>query len=83
MSIAANKHPGIRAALGFNEDEVRLTREHNDANVLALGARYFDLPQAGKLVDVFLSTSFDGGERHSRRVSKLAQLDTMTREEVK
>ena len=66
MSIAANKIAGIRAALAFNEDEVRLTREHNDANVLALGARYLNPADAGKLIDVFLKTEFDGGERHRR-----------------
>lgn len=74
MSITANKVQGVRAALGWNEDEVRLTREHNDANVLALGAKYTDEQQAGDLVDVFLNVPFQGG-RHERRVEKIAVLD--------
>jgi ribose 5-phosphate isomerase B len=75
MSITANKVQGVRAALGWNEDEVRLTREHNDANVLALGAKYTDEQKAGELVDVFLSVPFQGG-RHQRRVEKIAALET-------
>lgn len=74
MSIAANKIPGIRAALAWNEDEVRLTREHNDANVLTLGAKYHDGKQAERMVDIFLSTGFSGG-RHSRRLGKIEQLE--------
>ena len=74
MSIAANKVEGIRAALAFNMDEVELTRRHNDANVLTLGARYNNLHQAGELVDVFLNTPFEGG-RHQRRVDKIASLE--------
>lgn len=76
MSIAANKVHGVRAALAFNADEVQLTREHNDANVLALGARYTDAETAGQLIDVFLKTPFSGGERHSRRIAKVAKLET-------
>jgi RpiB/LacA/LacB family sugar-phosphate isomerase len=74
MSIAANKLPGIRAALGTVPEEVRLTRAHNDANVLALGARFLDEPQAADLVRIFLSTPFEGG-RHSRRIEKIAALE--------
>ena len=74
MSIAANKIPGIRAALAWNEDEVRLTREHNDANVLTLGARLTPLALAQQIVTTFLETPFEGG-RHERRVNKLTQLD--------
>jgi ribose 5-phosphate isomerase B len=74
MSITANKVPGVRAALGWNADEVRLTREHNDANVLAIGAKYTDAAQAVELVDVFLHAQFLGG-RHQRRVEKIATLD--------
>ncbi len=75
MAIAANKLAGIRAALGTNADEVRLTRSHNDANVLTLGARYVDERAACELVEVFLSTGFDGG-RHARRLAKIAALET-------
>ena len=74
MSIAANKISGIRAALGTNPEEVRLTRAHNDANILTLGAKFIGAEDAGKLVDVFLKTGFDGG-RHSRRLDKIASLE--------
>jgi len=74
MAMAANKVAGVRAAPAESEDEVRLTREHNDANVLTLGARYLDEARAGTLVDIFLKTEFSGG-RHARRVAKIAQLE--------
>ena len=72
MSIGANRHAGVRAALCHDEETARLAREHNDANVLVLGARLTDEKVAGKCVDVFFSAEFDGGERHARRVAKLA-----------
>ncbi len=74
MAIAANKLHGIRAALAVNQDEVRLTRAHNDANVLTIGARYTDFDHACALVHTFLSTEFEGG-RHARRVAKIAALE--------
>jgi ribose 5-phosphate isomerase B len=74
MSIAANKVDGIRAALGVNADEVRLTRAHNDANVLTLGARFTDSATARELVQIFIDTPFEGG-RHQRRIAKIAQLE--------
>jgi len=74
MAIAANKVTGVRAAPARSEDEVRLTREHNDANVLTLGAKYLDENRALDLVHVFLNTDFAGG-RHARRVAKLAQIE--------
>ena len=74
MSIAANKIDGVRAALGITAEEVRLTREHNDANVLTLGARMIDSPTAEQLVDAFLETAFLGG-RHARRVALIAELE--------
>ena len=74
MAIAANKVAGVRAVPAQSEDEVRLTREHNDANVLTLGAKYLDEERASHLIDVFLSTEFAGG-RHARRVAKIAQLE--------
>ncbi|MCC6537565.1 MAG: ribose 5-phosphate isomerase B [Bryobacterales bacterium] len=74
MSIAANKVEGVRAALVMNEDAARLTREHNDANVIALAARYTDAAQAAPLVDTFLNTEFEGG-RHARRVAKIARIE--------
>lgn len=74
MSIAANKVPGIRAALAVNPDEVRLTRAHNDANVLTIGARYTDAATAAELIAIFLDTRFEGG-RHGRRVDKIARIE--------
>jgi ribose 5-phosphate isomerase B len=74
MSIAANKVAGIRAALGTVPEEVRLSRAHNDVNILTLGARFIEEPAAEALVDVFLDTAFDGG-RHARRVAKSAALE--------
>ena len=74
MAMAANKVDGVRAAPAMNEDEVHLTREHNDANVLTIGAKYLDEKQALHLVHVFLETQFAGG-RHARRIAKIAQLE--------
>ena len=70
ISIAANRHPYIRAALCTNAKMAKLTREHNDANVLALGARIISKETALECVQVFLDTEFEGG-RHLRRVEKL------------
>lgn len=75
MSIAANKVPGIRAAVVANEETAKLTRSHNDANVIALGAKFLSQEQAERLVDVFLTTDFDGGPRHARRVAKIAAIE--------
>ncbi len=74
MAMAANKVSGVRAAPAQSEDEVRLTREHNDANVLTIGARYLDEERASALIELFLHTEFTGG-RHARRVAKIAQLE--------
>jgi ribose 5-phosphate isomerase B len=74
MAMAANKVAGIRAAPAQSEDEVRMTREHNDANVLTLGAKYLDEERAAELIRIFLNTEFAGG-RHARRVAKIAQLE--------
>ncbi len=71
MSIAANRHAGIRAALCHNADAARLARQHNDANVLVLGARLIDPVAAGECLRVFFTTVFEAG-RHARRVDKLA-----------
>ncbi len=74
ISIAANKVPGVRAALCWNEETARLAREHNDANVLCLGARFIQPELAAKMARIFMETNFAGG-RHGQRVEKLAQLD--------
>lgn len=70
ISMAANRHPGVRAAVCWDETSARLTREHNDANVLALGARLLGIEVAKDCVRTFLSTDFAGG-RHAGRVAKL------------
>ncbi|NLS45688.1 MAG: ribose 5-phosphate isomerase B [Firmicutes bacterium] len=72
MSIVANKVPGVRAALAGNADIARLAREHNDANILVLGARVININEAEKIMQVFLKTKFTGG-RHARRVKKIAE----------
>lgn len=71
ISIAANRHPGIRAALCANSTMARLARAHNDANVLALGARLTGFEIAADCVEAFMTTAYDGG-RHEGRVAKLA-----------
>lgn len=75
MSIAANKIPGVRAALVYDVETARLSREHNDANIMTLGGRTTPLDRARDIVRVFLQTRFDGGGRHSRRVQKISALD--------
>ncbi len=70
MSIAANRHKGIRAGLCHNSLEARLTREHNDANILCLGGRMIGKECALENVKVFLTTNFAGG-RHTNRIKKL------------
>lgn len=70
ISIAANRHAGIRAALCHDETSARLCREHNDANVLALGARLIGEVVAKDCLHTFLTTEF-AGDRHTRRVAKL------------
>jgi len=70
MSMAANKVPGVRAALVVNEEVAALTRQHNDANVLCLGAKTSTPEQAVKILDAFLRADFEGG-RHERRVNKI------------
>ncbi|MCC6860339.1 MAG: ribose 5-phosphate isomerase B [Bryobacterales bacterium] len=72
MSIAANKVAGVRAAAAASVEQARLSRGHNDANVLALGARFLEPATAVEMVDAFLATAFEGG-RHARRVDKISQ----------
>jgi len=74
MAIAANKVAGIRAVPVRSVEEARHTREHNDANVLTLGAKHLDEQAAMELIELFLHTEFAGG-RHARRVAKIAQLE--------
>ena len=74
MSIAANKIPGIRAALVTDAVTARLSREHNDANIITMGGRTTPPDRARDIVRTFLTTAFEGG-RHARRVQKLSSLD--------
>jgi glycine hydroxymethyltransferase len=73
MSIAANRYPQIRASLVDNIDDARMTRQHNNSNVLCLASNHVNTGVVSKIVDVFLSTSFEGG-RHERRVDKLEHI---------
>jgi ribose 5-phosphate isomerase B len=70
INMAANKHKGIRSALCWTEEIARLARQHNNANVLALPARFISEEEAGLIADTFLTTAFEGG-RHADRVSKI------------
>ena len=74
MAIAANKVTGVRAAVAWNEEIARLARQHNDANVLSLAARYIPADEQEKIVKAFLTADFDGG-RHERRVEKITQIE--------
>jgi ribose 5-phosphate isomerase B len=71
VAITANKHQGIRAALCWNEELAALSRQHNNANVIALPARFISYEHAERLTEIFLSTDFEGG-RHQNRVAKIA-----------
>jgi len=70
VSIAANRHQGIRAALCWNEDIARLARQHNNANVIALPARFVSPDMAISMVETFMNTDFEGN-RHQKRVEKI------------
>lgn len=75
VSIAANKIPGIRCALLSDLMSARMTREHNDTNMMALGAAVTGPMLALEIVDTWLTTEFSGGERHCRRIEKLMALE--------
>lgn len=70
ISIAANKVKGVRCGLAYNDDVARLIRQHNNANMIGFGASFMSLDDVLKRIDIFLSTSFEGG-RHERRVNKI------------
>ncbi len=73
--IAANKVKGTRAALAYNLDTAKLGRQHNDANVIGIGARMHTEEEALELVRMFLATPFSGDERHARRIRLLAEYE--------
>ena len=74
--IAANKVDGVRAALAWNEDTAALARQHNDANVVSIGARQHTLDEATRLVEVFLDTAYSGDPRHQKRIDMIAGYET-------
>ncbi|CAN5140749.1 ribose 5-phosphate isomerase B [soil metagenome] len=73
VCMTANKYPGVRAALAWNNEIAGLTRQHNDANVICLPARFISDTDAKEMINTFLETAFEGG-RHQRRVEKIAHL---------
>jgi RpiB/LacA/LacB family sugar-phosphate isomerase len=74
MAITANKVPGVRAAVAWSEETARLARQHNDANVLAIGARTTPPDQIPKIVRAWFDAAFEGG-RHAARVDKIKQME--------
>ncbi len=70
IAMTVNKHKGIRAALCWTSEIATLARQHNDANILAIPARFTSIPQAVAMAEIFLNTKFEGG-RHSTRVDKI------------
>ncbi|HEX8311648.1 MAG TPA: ribose 5-phosphate isomerase B, partial [Chthoniobacteraceae bacterium] len=78
MSIAANRHPQIRASLVDNPEDAKVTRQHNDSNVLCLASTHVESADVPRIIDAFLATQFEGG-RHERRVEKLSHLAQETR----
>jgi len=74
-AIVANKYKGVRAVLCVNEENVKLSREHNDANVLSIGSILTDPEEAKKLVLLFINTPFSQEERHKRRIEKIKKIE--------
>ena len=75
MSIVANKVSGIRAALVNDVEMARVARQHNNANVVSLGTKYVDAKLGAEILDVFLNTGFDEGERHQRRINEIKMIE--------
>jgi ribose 5-phosphate isomerase B len=73
--VAANKVRGVRAALAWSDETARLAREHNDANVISIGARNHPAADALRFVDIFLATPFSGNERHVRRIAMVTEYE--------
>ncbi|MFC7535066.1 ribose-5-phosphate isomerase [Actinoplanes sp. GCM10030250] len=73
--IAANKVPGVRSALAWKTEIAELARQHNDSNVIAIGARQHTLDEATAFVEAFIATPFSGNERHARRIDQLAEYE--------
>ncbi len=75
ISMAANKVKGIRAAVCWNQETAMLAREHNNANILCMGARFITIEDSVDIARKFLSTDFSGGERHKRRIDKIMNIE--------
>ncbi|HET9786670.1 MAG TPA: RpiB/LacA/LacB family sugar-phosphate isomerase, partial [Pyrinomonadaceae bacterium] len=75
MAITANKVPGVRAAVAWSDETARLARQHNDANVLAIGARTTPISEIPKIVRAWFSTDFQGG-RHADRIKKITNIES-------
>lgn len=73
--ITANKIKNIRAIIGFSSENVKLAREHNDANILSLGSEFATFEKAKELVEIFLTTPFSNEERHKRRLEEIAEIE--------
>lgn len=71
VAMTANKHDGVRAAVCWNKEVTSLARKHNDANILCLPARFISSEEANAMIEIFLSTDFEGG-RHEQRVKKIS-----------
>ena len=71
INMTVNKHQGIRSALCWDKEIASLARQHNDANIISIPARFTSIQQAVEMVDIFLNTNFEGG-RHANRVNKIA-----------
>jgi RpiB/LacA/LacB family sugar-phosphate isomerase len=82
MAITANKVPGVRAAVAWSEETARLARQHNDANVLAIGARTTPPDEIPKIVRAWFDSNFEGG-RHAARVEKIKQIEKQSGESIK
>lgn len=73
--MAANKVPGVRAALVWNDSTAELAREHNNANIIAIGARQHTVEEATHFVDIFLATTFDPASRHQSRIEMMSEYE--------
>ena len=74
ICMAANKIKGVRCGIGYNDEVSRLMRQHNDANVIAFGAKFMETKDVLRRIDIFLSTEFEGG-RHQTRVDMISELE--------
>ena len=73
--MVANKFKNVRAVLGFSDENVRLSRQHNNANILSLGSQFESFEKAKELVDIFLNTDFSGEDRHIRRLEEIKDIE--------